>query len=176
MSESFEMVVARMEERANSRASDRWQDILDVWLILHVLPQRSPLRKERVSEITGRTRYKSATVGQMERVANTCFNPATGELELPLRLDWSTALLMAQKGATLEDMRLANDESWTRTQARAWAIDRVRVPAEGKPVTLWRWLTKHIPAEDRKVTSPDGLDRGGFLAAVRAALDSFGRE
>lgn len=170
---SKELIYARLEERRNSRSGDRWFDVLDVAAIITSTPARSPQRKAEMAAITERVGILPTTQRQMLRIFEASIDPATGDVTLPTRLHFSTALLMAQRGATRDELMQANDGGWTLKKARAWAIDRARVPTEGKPVTLWRHLTKVMPKAIKAADKLDEPARVEAEAIFRDALRQF---
>lgn len=154
--------------------SRQWQVIAVIGELVDTYPRRSRERREIQALLTTTARKKKATQDKYVKLWRLL--KADGEVWLPTNIDYSTALLLTEKGADIAVLRQANDESWTRTRARAWAIGMATV-GEGKPLTLWRFLTRAIPPEWRKRTEAlDDSLHTQLVSLVRTVAKEFGGE
>jgi hypothetical protein len=174
--DSNEQILQAMEARTDSREGDRWRDMLDIYRLLAPLPDRSQAKSAMQKEIATRTHYKPATQGQAVRIVRTCADPETGEVRLPFRLHWSTALEMVNKGASREEIIRADTEGWTLTQAKAYMQGR-SIVRDPKGKALWGFLTSRIPRSIRKETgalSPEQVTE--LVQGIRAAAAEWGAQ
>jgi hypothetical protein len=177
MSPDTEALIMAMVERSRTRQGSRWADITTVGVLLSDLPPRSRDRKEIASLLSSQARCGARTQAnytRLWRILTEHADPSTGEVPIPTAIDYSTALELVKRGADYATIRRADEESWTLKDARLWAQDKARVVDE-KPLTLWRVLTREIPAHYRKrVEALSPAEVSEFVGLVRDAVRLHG--
>lgn len=149
-----------------------WRRIVVVGNALSEYPPRSRDRREATALIAQILQMRAASQRAAVRIWRVLTENPNG-IHLPLNLHPSTARVLAEHGATCAQLLEADERGMTLAEARAWAQGQAKV-AEEKPVTLWRHLTKAIPADLRKATSElTTVDTMAFLTACRKAFSDW---
>jgi hypothetical protein len=171
MTPDTEALILAMVERSRTRQGSRWSDIATVGELLGDLPPRSRDRKEIASLLSSQARCGARTQMNYTRLWRVLKdNTVDDVVPIPTAIDYSTALELVKRGADYSTIRRADEESWTLKDARLWAQDKARA-VDDKPLTLWRVLTREIPAHYRKRTeSLTPAEVSEFVGLVRDAI------
>ena len=163
------LAVDTSEERERA-----WRRIVVVGEALSHYPPRSHERRELSALISDVLQMKSATQRAHVRVWRVLNDNPDG-IRIPFNLHPSTVRVLADHGATWQDVDQADADGMTLAQARAWARGRTVEKSE-KPVTLWKHLTHTIGREWRKRERLSYDDLGEFIGLVRDAAKNFAYE
>lgn len=130
-----------------------WKRIATVAELLEAFPEQKA-RKEVMALVSDAARIKSATQRVYARLWTVVKSGAAeGVIQIPQNIDATTARVIVEHGGGYDVIALADRDSWTLKQARAWAMGRT-VEKTDKPLTVWRYLTKQTDKALRKRTEP----------------------
>lgn len=180
LSPEVETAILAMVERHRTHQGGKWADIATVGELLDGLSPRSPQYKTISSALSQMARCGTKTQQNYTRLWRLVKSDAdryAGEIRIPDNIDYSTGLEIVKRGGGIEVLRQADAEGWTLKQARAWAMGKaiVRDGESGKPFSLWKALTKAVPAHIRKATEPlSDADAATLLQVARETIRGFG--
>jgi hypothetical protein len=155
--------------------SRAWKRICLIGELVSLYPSDSPEHNAVVAMIAARAHRKKPTQRLYARLWSAIKADAIdGEIRIPMNINPSTARTIIAHDGDIATIRKADAEGWTLKDARLWAQDRTRT-VEEKPATLWRVLTREIPAHYRKrVEALSPAEVSEFVGLVRDAIRKHG--